>query len=254
MRQNPAVSLAVVSLRGMVHAGAFLRDLVFPPGCAACGLRIHANGGLCAACWSRVNFIERPYCEIMGSPFSHDLGKGIVSPEAIAHPPEFDRLRSVARFDDVVRDLVHALKYQDRLDLAPVMAGWMERAGQEFLVGCDAVVPVPLHRMRLLSRRYNQSAELARHLAAAGGKLYLPATLVRRKRTQQQVGLSAAARQDNVRGAFAVVTGREPDVAGRRIVLVDDVYTTGATVNAAARTLKRAGAADVTVLTFARAF
>ncbi|WP_244564176.1 ComF family protein [Rhizobium sp. RU36D] len=240
-------------LRGLAGAGRLLRDLVYPPACAACGIGTHKSGGLCSACWGSVEFIERPYCEVLGLPFSHDLGPGILSPEAIANPPEFDRLRSVARHEGIARDLVHALKYRDRLDLAPMMATWMMRAGGEALRESDVVMPVPLHRWRLLSRKFNQSAELARHLARLAGKPYLPATLLRRKRTHQQVGLSATARQENVRGAFAIAEGREADVFGRRVVLVDDVYTTGATVAAATRVLKRAGASEVTVLTFARA-
>jgi ComF family protein len=249
------VRIAIGSgLRGMARAGAFLRDLIYPPVCAGCGIGTQSTGGFCASCWASVEFIERPYCEVLGLPFSHDLGRDILSPEAIANPPAFDRLRSVVRHDGIARELVHSLKYRDRLDLAPMMAAWMLRAGAEAISEADAVIPVPLHRLRLLSRKFNQSAELARHLAMLAGKPYLPATLVRRKRTHQQVGLSASARLDNVRGAFALAEGREADVFGRRIVLVDDVYTTGATVGAATRVLKRAGAADVTVLTFARAF
>lgn len=229
-----------------------LRDLVYPPVCAACRMEAMNHGAICAACWSKIRFIERPYCEILGTPFSHDLGPGILSADAIANPPPFDRLRSVAFYDDVARELVHALKYRDRTDLAPMLAAWMVRAGGSAVSDCDAVVPVPLHRVRLLSRQFNQSAELARHIARLAGRTFLPASLLRRKRTLQQVGLSATARTANVRGAFAVPSGQEAHLFGKRILLIDDVYTTGATVGAAARVLKRAGAADVTVLTFAR--
>jgi ComF family protein len=188
-----------------------------------------------------------------GPPFSHDLGAGILSAEAIANPPPFDRLRSAATHDHAVRNLVHGLKYRDRTDLAPMMAGWMLRASDGMVERCDAVIPVPLHRTRMVSRKFNQAAELGRHLARLAGKPLLPATLLRVKRTSQQVGLGVRAREDNVRGAFAVAAGRESDVFGKRIVLVDDVYTTGATVGAATRALRKAGAADITVLTFARA-
>jgi ComF family protein len=232
---------------------AMLADLLFPPACAACGIMTADHRGLCPKCWSGVRFIERPYCEVLGLPFSHDLGAGILSAEAIANPPVFDRLRSVATHDHAVRDLVHGLKYRDRTDLAPMMAGWMLRAGDGMIEACDALVPVPLHRGRMLSRKFNQAAELARHVARLSGKPLLPATLLRLKRTSQQVGLGAKAREDNVRGAFAIAPGRENDVFGKRIVLVDDVYTTGATVGAASRVLRKAGAADITVLTFARA-
>jgi ComF family protein len=191
---------------------------------------------------------------VLGIPFSHDLGAGILSAEAIANPPPFDRLRSTAVHDTAVRSLVHGLKYRDRTDLAPMMAGWMLRASDSMVACCDAIVPIPLHRTRMVSRKFNQAAELARHLARLADKPLLPATLLRVKRTNQQVGLGVRAREDNVRGAFAIARGKENDVFGKRIVLVDDVYTTGATADAATRVLRKAGAADITVLTFARAF
>jgi len=134
-----------------------------------------------------------------------------------------------------------------------MMAEWMLRAADGTVERCDAILPVPLHRNRMFSRKFNQAAELARHIARQSDKALLPATLLRIRRTRQQVGLGARAREDNVRGAFAIAKGREADVFGKRLVLVDDVYTTGATVAAAARVLRKAGAADITVLTFARA-
>jgi ComF family protein len=239
---------------GLLRPWSMLADLLYPATCSGCGVVTGAQRSLCPACWGGIRFIERPYCEVLGSPFSHDLGSGIVSAEAIADPPVFDRLRSAAIHHGVVRDLVLGLKYRDRTDLAPMMSAWMMRASDGTVAACDAIVPVPLHRARLFFRKYNQAAELARHLAGLSGKPLLAATLLRVKRTTQQVGLGARARQDNVRGAFAIAEGRAGDIFGRRIVLVDDVYTTGATVSAAVRVLKRAGAADVTVLTFARAF
>lgn len=198
-----------------------------------------------------MRFIERPFCEILGRPFTQDLGKGFLSAEAIGQPPDFDRLRSATVHDHVARQLVHSLKYQDRTDLAPMMAGWMIRASDGALDQADLVLPVPLHRYRFLSRKYNQSAELARHIARVTGKPFNTEALVRVKRTKQQVGLGGKAREDNVRGAFRVSDAGKSDLFGRRVVLVDDVYTTGATVNAAARALRRAGVADITVLTFA---
>jgi ComF family protein len=239
--------------RGWLWPWQTLADFLYPPSCAACSVQTGTHRSLCPKCWSGIRFIERPYCEVMGSPFSHDLGAGILSAEAIAEPPPFDRLRSAALHDGAARDLVHSLKYRDRLDLAPMMAAWMLRASDGAVDACDMFIPVPLHRSRLLSRKFNQAAELARHLGKLSGKPLMPATLVRVKRTAQQVGLSANARRENVRGAFAIARHRDNDVFGRRIVLIDDVYTTGATVAAAARVLKKAGAADVTVLTFARA-
>ena len=239
--------------RALLRPWSLLADLLYPPTCAACAAATGTHRSLCPRCWATLRFIERPYCEVLGSPFSHDLGAGILSAEAMADPPPFDRLRSAAVHDGVVRDLVHGLKYRDRIDLAPMMAEWMMRASDGAVAGCDALIPVPLHRTRMFSRKFNQAAELSRHLSRLSGKPMLPATLVRVKRTSQQVGLGARARQDNVRGAFTIARNRENDVFGRRIVLIDDVYTTGATAAAATRALKKAGAADVSVLTFARA-
>lgn len=231
----------------------WLADLVYPPVCPGCGVSTGAHGGFCPACWQEIRFIERPYCEVLGLPFSYDPGEGMLSAEAIANPPVFDRLRSAAIFEGPARDLVHSLKYRDRTDLAPMMAGLMLRAAEDHVAKSDGILPVPLHRSRFASRKFNQAAELGRHLSQKSGRPFLPSTLVRVKRTSRQVGLSARAREDNVRAAFQVAPGHEADVFGRRLILIDDVYTTGATVSSATRALKKAGAAEVTVLTFAMA-
>ncbi len=247
--ENPGWRLAR-GLRGLMAAAV---DAVYPPVCNGCGRMVGQHRGVCPACWATLRLIERPYCEVLGLPFSHDLGAGILSADAIANPPVFDRLRSVAIHDGIARSLVHGLKYRDRTDLAIMMAGWMVRASDGTVEACDAIIPVPLHAYRLWGRRFNQSAELARAIARLSGRPYLATALIRTKRTAQQVGLGAAAREDNVRGAFAVTEAGKTALFGKRVVLVDDVYTTGATVSAATRALKKAGARDVTVLTFARA-
>lgn len=244
-------SAAVPAAAGDMWRAIF--RMVYPPSCAGCTRMTGGEGALCADCWRDIAFIDRPFCEVLGIPFAWDHGDGFVSAQAIAEPPPFDRLRAVASHEGTARKLVHRLKYQDRTDLARLMALWMLRASDGTVNACDCIVPVPLHRRRFLRRRFNQSAELARHLAKASGKPLAAGTLLRVKPTERQVGLSALARRDNVRGAFALAPGRETDVHGKRVVLVDDVYTTGATVGAASRALRRAGAADVTVLTFAMA-
>jgi ComF family protein len=229
-----------------------LTDVALPPHCLACGRRVASAGSLCASCWGSMRLIEKPYCARLGIPFAYDLGAGALSAEAIADPPPFDRCRAVAAFDDVARRLVHGLKYRDRLELAAWMGGWMARAGAEIIEDADIIIPVPLHRRRLWWRRFNQSAMLAAAVAGLTGKPLSMTALKRTKPTPQQVGLGAEERERNVRGAFRVRREEKHQVAGRRVLLVDDVYTTGATAGAATRALTRAGAAAVDVLVFAR--
>lgn len=229
--------------------GRAMLDLVYPPSCLMCSAALGDEGGLCAACWRAVPFIEKPFCARLGTPFPFDHGGELLSPQAIAHPPVFAQARSVARYEGPARALVHGLKYSDRHDLVRPMARWMARAGQDLLVEADLLVPIPLHWTRLFWRRFNQAALLADALAAQSGHEVAARALRRVKRTRPQFGLSRNERADNVQGAFRV----NPDIAlvGRRVLLIDDVSTTGATANAAARRLLRAGAETVSLLTFA---
>ncbi len=226
-------------------------DLALPRLCAACREPVDGQG-LCPACWSKLSFITKPYCERLGIPFVYDPGPGILSMEAIADPPAYHRARAAVRFDEISRALVHALKYGDRLDLAPMMGRWVAHAGRELLAEADALVPVPLHWRRLWERRFNQSAMLAAAISATSGVPMVSLALKRVKATAQQVGLSRPERAANVQGAFRVPEEGKPAVVGRRLVLVDDVLTSGATVEGCARALLRAGAANVDVLVFAR--
>ncbi len=227
-------------------------EILFPPVCCGCQRRIAEPGELCPACWNELQFIEQPWCDVLGSPFSRDMGKGILSAEAIANPPPFDRARAAVAYEGVARRLVQGLKFNDRTDLAPWMARWMLRVGAELANEADLIVPVPLHRRRFLSRRFNQSAELARAFAEMAGVAFEPGATERIKVTRQQVGLGMREREANVRGAFRVPDSADILVRGRRVLVVDDVYTTGATVSAMSRSLKRSGASAVDVLTFAR--
>jgi ComF family protein len=235
-------------------ARAFLRaalDLALPRLCAACREPVEGQG-LCPRCWSKLSFITRPYCERLGVPFVYDPGPGILSMEAIADPPAYRRARAAVRFDEISRALVHALKYGDRLDLAPMMGRWLGQAGRELLAEADALVPVPLYWRRRWARRFNQSAVLAAAVSAASGVPIAAEALKRVKPTAQQVGLSRSERAANVQGAFRVPPESKAAVVGRRLVLIDDVLTSGATVEGCAKALLRARAASVDVLVFAR--
>jgi ComF family protein len=226
-------------------------DIALPRLCAVCREPVEGEG-LCASCWSKRSFITRPYCERLGIPFVYDPGPGILSMEAIADPPAYNRARAAVRFDEISRVLVHALKYGDRLDLAPMMGRWISRAGREVLAEADALVPVPLHWRRLWTRRFNQSAMLAAAVSAASGVPMVTDALKRVKATVQQVGLSRSERAANVQGAFRVPEQGKAAVVGRRLIVLDDVLTSGVTVEGCARALLRAGASNVDVLVFAR--
>jgi ComF family protein len=239
-------------LSGLIlRAGRAALDTLYPPTCLACRAATSAPGALCPSCWRAMRFIERPFCDRLGTPFEQDLGPGLLSPQAVADPPVYQRARAVVRFEDgPARRLVHRLKYSDRAELAAPMGAWMARAGQDILGESDVVAPVPLHVSRLWTRRFNQAAILAREIARQTGRPYEPALLERVKATRSQVGLSREQRAQNVQGAFRARAGAE--VKGRRVALVDDVLTSGATANAASRALLRAGAAQVDFIVFAR--
>jgi len=231
-------------------------DVLFPPECLACRAPVSEPRSLCAACWSDLAFITAPLCARCGVPFDYDPGlpegETAICAGCTARPPIFHRARSVMRYDDASRGLLLAFKHVDRLEGAPAFGRWLARAAQDLLGDTDVLVPVPLHRRRLFARRYNQSAILAQALGAQCGLRDDPLALVRNRPTPSQGGLSARQRRRNVAGAFQVTDKAKPRLEGLKVLLVDDVYTTGATVNACARALRRAGARAVDVVTLAR--
>jgi ComF family protein len=230
-------------------AGSVL-DLLLPPHCLKCGAAVSHAQGLCPACWRAITFLAGPCCACCGMPFAYDQGEDALCGACARETHAFARARAAMVYDEESRRLVLAFKHGDRLHLAPALGSWMRRAGAELLAQCDVLVPVPLHWTRLFTRRYNQAAVLAHALAAPGGPKVGADWLVRRRRTPSQGKRNAPARRRNVAGAFAVKRGRV--LSGLRVVLVDDVFTTGATLDECARVLTRAGAASVDALTLAR--
>lgn len=229
-------------------------ELLVPGTCIICDAAVEKQGGCCAKCWQQINFIAEPRCPVMGTPFSVDLGEGMLSAEAIASPPPFERLRATVLYNDLPRQLLSRFKYSDHPEYARWFARWMILAGKDLLEEKPLIVPVPLHRGRLFARRFNQSAEIARQIAMQSDarERYEPELLTRSRATKQQVGLSEKGRERNVSGAFRVSPSGQLKIKGAKVLLIDDVYTTGATSRAATRALMRAGAVSVNVLVFAK--
>jgi ComF family protein len=222
-------------------------------GLHSCRKRSGSHGLLCGACFAKIDFIAPPICARLGIPLPYDAGEGSLSAAAIASPPVYDRARAAARYSDTMRELVQSFKYRDRHEGLPLFARWLAKAGAELLDDADLIVPVPLYFSRLWWRRFNQSAMLALALGRLTGVPVDCFALKRVRRTTSQVGLSADQRRRNVAGAFKVDKARAAAVKGKRVVVVDDVITTGATAEACARALKRARAERIDVLALARA-
>ncbi len=227
-----------------------LLDLVLPPRCPGCRRIVATDRSFCLDCWNALVFITAPLCACCGAPFDHDRGPGALCGPCLAEPPRFTAARAALVYDGPAREVLLGFKHADRQHLAQVMAPHVVRAAGGLLHPGVLLVPVPLHWTRLWRRGFNQAALLAQAVARRVGAQVAVDALIRVKPTVISKGLGRKARADNVRGAFRV--RRRDQIKGRDIVLVDDVLTTGATADACARHLKRAGARSITVLTWAR--
>lgn len=228
-------------------------DLLLPPRCLACGIEIDAPAGMCPDCWSGLRLLGPPWCRCCGLPLPlpHASVDAPLCAGCASAPPAFDRARAALRYDGNSSRLILRFKRGGRLDGVTMFARWMAQAGEELLQDADLLLPVPLHRWRLLQRGFNQSAVLAQRIAGLTQRPWDPSVLQRHRATASQQGLSAVARQQNI-NARAFRVNRPERVAGARVILVDDVQTTGATLAACAAVLRHAGAARIDVLTLAR--
>ncbi len=227
-------------------------DWIWPPRSLLSSALVDRPGVIEGPLWARLRFLDAPRCFCCGLPFETPEAEGARCPTCLAEAPDFSRARAALLYDDLSRTLVLDLKRAGRRDGLKAFAAWMARAGAEVLRETDVLVPTPLHWSKLAQRRFNQAAWLAQALAAQAQKPCDLFALERRRRRKSQEGLSAALRRRNVAGAFVVGTGASARIKGRAVTVIDDVFTTGATVQACARALLRAGAARVDVITLAR--
>lgn len=227
-------------------------DFILPPRCVATGRTVDSQGMIDPSFWIRLHFIENPKCVTCGMPFGFETGEDTECGQCLREPPAFDRARSALAYDDASRPLILGFKYGDRTYAAVTFAHWLQRYGQYLTEQADMIAPVPLHRWRLWRRRFNQSALLAQALGQRTGLPCHADLLLRNRATPQQKGLTAQGRKDNVRRAFAVNPACLGLLQGKSVILVDDVFTSGATLNECAKTLRKSGAKKVFALTLAR--
>ena len=236
----------------VARAGRQLLDVLLPPRCLGCGCIVRQDRTLCTTCWNALHLLAPPQCEACGLPFEHEQPPGSLCGACLRHPLPWQRARAALAYDDGSKSMILRFKHADYTQAAATFAIWMERAAGPLLEEADIIAPVPLHRWRLFHRRYNQAALLTLALARRGRRRVIPDLLLRHKSTPSQGRLSATQRQRNVAGAFTVLPRWRSQLHGARVLLVDDVLTTGATVGACCRILDRAGAGAVDVLTLSR--
>jgi ComF family protein len=229
-------------------------NVLLPPTCVLCVTPVDAPGLLCGDCFGGLDLLGEPCCVCCGAPFEFPwhAAEGGLCQRCLDTPPAFERARAAMNYDAASRRLILPFKHGDRTEFARLLARLMAGAGGRLLSGCDVLVPVPLHRRRLFTRRYNQSALLARVLGRMSGRPVVVDALRRNAATETLGGKSAAERRDEVAGAFTVRQRREARISGRRVLLIDDVMTSGATANECAKCLLEAGAAAVDVLVAVR--
>lgn len=231
------------------------KDFLLPPRCGCCRESVGEGGALCSSCWKELEFLHPPWCSCCGEPFTFDVPGSVLCEKCVAQSPQervLDRVRSVSAYKGTARTLVLKLKHTDATYLAPFMGTLMQKTAKEF-GKVDYIVPVPLHWTRLFRRQYNQSALLAYYLSEVMQCPCVPSLLKRSRATPSQEGRNAQERRDNVQNAFSIPSQWKKRLPGKTVLLIDDVWTTGATCEACACVLKKFQASQVYVLVFSRA-
>lgn len=233
------------------QANKSLIDYLFPPVCLNCLTPLEVPHKVCSDCWQNIDFLIAPLCEVKGTPFPFDLEPGTISATALKNPPHYDKARGVATYEGTMKELIHKLKYNDRHELLNLLVAWMKTAGIELIQQSDLIIPIPLYKSRQWERRFNQSALLAKRLSEQSNIPYECSILLRKKKTRSQVGLTSKERYQNLKNAFVIEETKKNKLEGKSILVIDDVITTGATINSAAIALKKSGAKSVNILSLA---
>lgn len=230
-----------------------LLNLLFPPQCINCDTRVPMHGTLCIPCWQKIQFISDPMCHCCGLPFDYEIGNEALCGACLFERPPYAKARAAFRYDEHSKRLVTRFKYSDQTHLAHVYSAWLAKAAGEMIMQTDIIIPVPLHYFRFVNRRFNQSALLAHALSKKTKIKHMQSILKRKRNTISQTGLTRKQREKNVKGAFSMSSRAKKIIKGKNILLVDDVMTTGSTIEQCAKILLKGGAMQVNVLTLARA-
>ena len=227
-------------------------NTILPPRCVLSGEEVEEQGMISASAWQGLDFISAPFCTCCGIPFEYEVTGETHCASCLKIPPHFKTARAALLYNDTSRDLILGFKHADKTHIVKSFAPWLKRAGADMLARADILIPVPLHYRRLVARRYNQAALIAQALGQDTDIPVLTGGLRRTRATVSQGRLNAKDRAKNVRRAFEVRPRLKTQITGKNLVLIDDVYTTGATVQECAKALLKAGASQVDVLTLAR--
>jgi ComF family protein len=234
------------------QAAAMALDTILPPRCVISGKIVDAHGMIAPDIWGELDFVADPKCDTCGFPFDFDVSEGSLCASCLDYPPSYDSARAALKYDEASRGVILGFKHADKTHAAAAFMPWLKLAGQRMLEQSDMLIPVPLHRRRLIARRYNQAAIIAQYLSKDTGVPAILDALQRKRATKPQGHMSASQRFKNVRSAFVLNPEHVQSVEGKVITLIDDVYTTGATVNECTKVLNAAGAGEVHILTLAR--
>jgi ComF family protein len=225
---------------------------LFPPKCLKCNAVTSRNGTLCATCWKKIKFISEPLCKICGFPFEFDVGKDLICTNCIKNKPFFDHAISLFEYNEHSKNLIHKFKYGDKTYFSRYFAEWLYKRIGVNIGSYEYIIPVPLHRTRMRQRFYNQSSLLAKDLGKLAGLKFLPNALIKTRYDVPQTSLPKNQRLKNVKNSFIINQQYKEEIKNSKIILVDDVYTTGSTINECSKILKKHKCYEITALTLAR--